>query len=1229
MSTCGTYKLVGGYNIFGATTAFSNFYTGLSGHINARITFYLIKIGNWTNNNILVTIDGIPVATQLFTSSTDSTSYKICGSTSFTEALRAVDVFFNHSASTLALSITNDLPSANSQASWGIYQLSLTLFLCDSTCQTCANWNDASQCLTCVTGLYLQANLVPSYCKSTCTNTSTYKYITNNTCLTCDSTCLTCSAGTLNDCLTCSTTYLLLPPGPSACSSICNIGYYPADPAKQCLICDSTCKECSGSGSSSCTSCKANTYLQTLSGPTQCLNTCQSHTYQDSTTNICRSCDSSCDSCFTTGTTQCKNCSTGLFLQSTQGPAECQSTCPSKTYQNNTNMTCLPCDSSCFSCSGPSDSECLSCSVGKVLANTPPAQCSSVCASNFFFNLVNNVCELCDTSCKTCSQAGPSGCISCNSTAFLQVLIGPGRCDVTCPSGFYPNLSNNICQPCYSSCVTCSNGNKNGCTQCGGTLFLLNPGPNYCQSSCPSGFYADLLTNNCLTCDQSCQECKNGTINDCTLCFQKYYLQNLNEFMYNTSGKCVQIPVVTPLLKNTTHALSYLLIFSSNYSLIYNKYINKTNITIDGVSNSSYTYSITQVDDTDIYMIDFNNVTCSITNYPLMHVNLNPPSNITSLYNVLLSTSELQNNFQYYYYITPSTWKTINQTTEAASTMENVVAKTYVVNNIMSAGSAVLFLCLVSMDTIRFLRYFEVNYPANVLSMFQSSLPTADIIPNFYLDVDPKDGSLPDIFNNYGVSMYSYNNNGNTIVEGTSYWLFGVLTLVFVHKFKEIRNKYFKLFLILLSMVFIWSYSLSYFLSNYISISFYTLLGYRFCPMETTKGKMNLLFCMITGIFVLLFFPFIIIKIMKIRPIKISHFEEVNSHDQSRFDIKSPETVSARKSDEMSLRKKGIGLSEKMPKKINVVLENLDTPNSSSFHPLANDGNSGNGSGESSPLKSNFKEKVVRNFRKVSQFIRMSISKMSKAEDYPFDWRKSRLDLKFSFAQSQIMKNSIKGTTKAADSPPVLMEETTLREAQNSAIDPSVSLRKKEESRFGTMHKDFKQETIWQSYFILWSLLKQLLYCLFIAASFDQPYAGLICCMILEMTYILSIFFINPFKECSQYFQNLFNESCGMVAIFLAFYMSMMDKNGILDEELKMQLGWGIVGANLMLIVMFLLRMLIGWSVILYQLGKELWKRMGTCKKNKVKNEKEEGMDEEKIDKGVFEKILEMEGFLR
>lgn len=101
-------------------------------------------------------------------------------------------------------------------------------------------------------------------------------------------------------------------------------------------------------------------------------------------------------------------------------------------------------------------------------------------------------------------------------------------------------------------------------------------------------------------------------------------------------------------------------------------------------------------------------------------------------------------------------------------------------NTALSAGSATFFNCFISMDAIRLLRFLEIDYPVNVLLIFQANLPTADIIPNIKIDEDPADGTLPDIYVNYEVSIYIFNNNGNNLIEASCYWFVGVLLLLFV-----------------------------------------------------------------------------------------------------------------------------------------------------------------------------------------------------------------------------------------------------------------------------------------------------------------------------------------------------------------------------------------------------------------------------------------------------------------
>ena len=241
--------------------------------------------------------------------------------------------------------------------------------------------------------------------------------------------------------------------------------------------------------------------------------------------------------------------------------------------------------------------------------------------------------------------------------------------------------------------------------------------------------------------------------------------------------------------------------------------------------------------------------------------------------------------------------------------------------------------------------------------------------------------------------------------------------------------------------------------------------------------------------------------------------------------------------------------------------------------------------------------KFFTNFRK-------SMMQMSKAEDFAFNWRKmSMKTIVFKISFSDQPKGHSK--TPPANTP--------------NCVDAN---------RYGSLYKDYKHESLWQSYFIIWMLLKQLLYCMIIATSFDKPFIGLILASVLNGLYILSLVIINPLKKCKDLLQNLFNEMCGLTSTIIALYMAYMDKNNIIDEDLKLKLGWGIVLVNILLIAVFLLRMMVAWCFIFYELGKELCK---TCRKKWKKNKvgDEAGIEDKNMDPGVLDKILEMDNFLK
>jgi len=133
------------------------------------------------------------------------------------------------------------------------------------------------------------------------------------TCVACDSSCKTCSGSTTTSCLSCASGFFLI--------------------SGSCLPCDFSCLTCSGS-STFCTSC-ANYLLQN-----KCVASCTEGLYVKiiGGINTCDFCDSTCLTC-STNSFNCLTCSTTKYLSSSK---------------------CLDCNFTCKSCTGTSNF-CTSC----------------------------------------------------------------------------------------------------------------------------------------------------------------------------------------------------------------------------------------------------------------------------------------------------------------------------------------------------------------------------------------------------------------------------------------------------------------------------------------------------------------------------------------------------------------------------------------------------------------------------------------------------------------------------------------------------------------------------------------------------------------------------------------------------------------------------------------------------------------------------------------------------
>ena len=229
------------------------------------------------------------------------------------------------------------------------------------------------------------------------------------------------------------------------------------------------------------------------------------------------------------------------------------------------------------------------------------------------------------------------------------------------------------------------------------------------------------------------------------------------------------------------------------------------------MNSTSYNYTITR-SSTDVFFITMNYST-SVSNRPILTIDLNPPDEIlynTSI-NQQLTNKKLQASLSDYYFIDASLQAMLSTTSEGTNSLNLAAGNAFAANNLL-LGSSFGIKSLISMDIIRFLRYFLIDYPPPVLAMYETSMPTSDLIPNINFDEEEADGTLPDIFIKYKLSIYSFNNNGNIWTETFAYIAVGLCVSFLMKLFKTSKNRYFLLILLICRLVFVWNYALSYFL---------------------------------------------------------------------------------------------------------------------------------------------------------------------------------------------------------------------------------------------------------------------------------------------------------------------------------------------------------------------------------------------------------------------------------
>ena len=165
-------------------------------------------------------------------------------------------------------------------------------------------------------------------------------------------------------------------------------------------------------------------------------------------------------------------------------------------------MSCSACDSSCYKCENV-NTECTACAA--TFLDTVTKTCVVTCPTGFFNDVSDQTCTACGADCDACTDA--TTCTTCIAGKKLYV----GTCLTTCPTNSHEVDPD--CFPCIAGCDICPDVLT--CTTCTDGHFL--DVSNICVTDCLTGNFGDPADKTCKSCPLTdCTECV--ALDNCTSC---------------------------------------------------------------------------------------------------------------------------------------------------------------------------------------------------------------------------------------------------------------------------------------------------------------------------------------------------------------------------------------------------------------------------------------------------------------------------------------------------------------------------------------------------------------------------------------------------------------------------------------------------------------------------------------------------------------------------------------
>jgi len=586
--------------------------------------------------------------------------------------------------------------------------------------------------------------------------------------------------------------------------------------------------------------------------------------------------------------------------------------------------------------------------------------------------------------------------------------------------------------------------------------------------------------------------------------------------------QCVYKTKITIALAQTTNPLIYELIVSCSFPNFEQNVKNHSLITITSFDSKDYNYSLTPKNsiETQKFLItlstlkDFVNgplliYTFNISDYFLLQNNFYLPIRTTSLklneYHVSKLAVSINSQI--------SSSQTITQGAGSASTL-------------FASSSGLFIQGIMLSDMIFLLKYIDINYPANVRQMFDSESKKATLIFHFdFIDKDKDSQVMPLLFQHYKVSVYFLNNVGEALCQILAIALISYFFLLITpSEISEKKVGTLLKILIYIRNALVWETTLFYIMMNLQRLIFFVTCSWMFPPLNSVNSLINLSIATVFGFFISLWLLHLLEKInvcqcLKTKnllnetadKIEIEQNGEKYNESQNLSVLNSPPTEfnSPKMKDKGFLptqatifKKNDYKISSELGKHKN--FEALDSRNQSNL--------------ENFPLK-NTSEKNVKSFSVIQNNLKF-LEKLKKI-----------------FSTSFLVK--------------------FLFQPKN----PIVFLR-----RYEILHLEYKSQRSIHKYYAFFLLMRQSFLSIAAVVLHFYPLIQIISINVLNLIFVGYSIFSKPFMHSYCFIVCAVDELITEVAFFSAFLIALYDYLEIEEYESRIDLGWAIILANLILL---------------------------------------------------------------